>query len=344
MNKDLFKNIKKLCDLPGIPGRETTVAEEILSQAKTLGADAYIDPLGNVIAFKKGKKTPKNKIMLSAHTDEVGFIVTSITDEGYLRFSTAGGINAKVILGRRVKVGNKGIPGVIGIKAIHQQTADERSKVAELDSLLIDIGAKDKKDAEKHAAIGDSVVYEPDYIELGDSSILSKAIDDRAGCAILLEIMKQDLEYDTWFGFSVQEEVGLRGAKVAAHTIAPDVAIVVEATASGDVAGVKDEKRVTIVGGGAVVGFMDRSTIYDRGLYKLAFELAKDKGIKAQTKTMIAGGNDAGAIHASGKGVRTIAVSIPSKYIHSATSMVDRNDVVSTYEMALALTNAVGEI
>lgn len=344
MNNELFNNIKKLCDIPGISGREEQVAAEILAQATALGATANIDALGNIIAFKKGKKTPKNKIMLSAHMDEVGFIITSITDEGYLRFSTVGGINSKVILGRRIRIGENGIPGVIGTKAIHQQTKEERGKAVELDSMLIDIGAKDKEDAEKHISIGDSATFEPDYIELGDNSILSKAIDDRAGCAILLEIMKQELEYDVWFGFSVQEEIGLRGARVASYTIAPDIAIVVESTASGDVAGVKDEKRVTIIGDGAVVGFMDRSTIYDRGLYQLSFKLAKENGINIQTKMMIAGGNDAGAIHASGKGVRTIAVSIPSKYIHSAANMVDKCDVMATYEMALALTNEVGEI
>lgn len=339
----LEKNIKKLCEISGISGRETLVANEIVKQIKPIADSYHIDNLGNVIAFKKGKSTPKNKILLSAHMDEVGMFLTDITKEGHLRFATVGGVNPKVIIGRRVLVNGK-IQGVIGTKAIHLQDADERKKVVGTDKLLIDIGALDKEDAQKHVALGDSITFIGDYKEIGENSILAKAIDDRAGCAILIEIMKTELEYDCWFSFVVQEEIGLRGATVAAYSIEPDVAIVVEATASGDVSGVKDEKRVTIIGEGAVVGYMDRSTIYDKGLYDLAHSIAKEKNIKAQTKTMIAGGNDAGAIHVSGKGVRTIAVSIPSKYIHSASSVVDKSDVQAVYEMSLALANAVGNV
>lgn len=343
LNKELFKNIERLCGLSGVSGREEAVAKEIMSQIKKIATTAEIDNLGNVIAFKKGKKVPKNKIMLSAHTDEVGMLVTDITNEGFLRFTTVGGINSKVILGRQVCVSEKNIPGIIGVKALHQADNEERGKTIETDKLLIDIGASDKKDAQKHISLGDSVTFICDYRDFGESSMLSKALDDRAGCAVLIEIMKTELEYDTYFAFSVQEEVGLRGARVAAHTIAPDVAIIVETTASGDVADVKDEKRVSIVGGGAVVSYMDRSTIYDKGLYKLAFELAKSKKIPVQTKTMISGGNDAGAIHVSGKGVRTIAISAPSKYIHSPSSVIDKFDMQAVLDITLALTNAVGE-
>lgn len=339
-----FANIKKLCEINGVSGREYLVSKEIIKQIKGIATDAYIDNLGNVIAFKKGKKAPKNKIMLSAHTDEVGMLVTAITDDGYLRFTTVGGINSKVILGRRVCIGEKNLSGIIGTKAMHQQKAEERSKAVETDNMLIDIGAKDKKDAEKHVSLGDSVCFICDYVDFGTNSMLAKALDDRAGCAVLIEIMKTELEFDTYFAFSVQEEVGLRGAHVAAHTIAPDIAIVVETTASGDVAGVTGEKRVSIVGDGAVISYMDRSTIYDKGLYDLAFTLAKKNKIKAQTKTMIAGGNDAGAIHVSGAGVRTIAVSAPSKYIHAPSSVIEKDDMVAVYEVALALTNAVGDI
>lgn len=344
MSMELFKNIKTLCAVNGISGRETEVSAEIVSQIKDIADSVTIDNLGNVIAFKKGKKTPNNKIMLVAHMDEVGMIVTGITDDGFLRFQTVGGINPKVILGREVCIYEKGITGVIGSKAIHQQDADERKKAAEIDKIYIDIGAKDKKDAQKHVSLGDSVCFTDDYNELGTNSIVSKAIDDRAGCAMMIEIMKSGLEYDTWFAFTVQEEVGLRGAKVASYTVAPDIAIILETTASGDVAEVKDEKRVTVIGDGAVISYMDRSTVYDKGLYDLAFETAKKRKIKAQTKTMIAGGNDAGAIHVSGSGVRTIALSIPSKYIHSGASVVEKGDVEAVYQLAKALTAEVGAL
>lgn len=339
----MFNNLKKLCELNGISGRETLVANEIMNQIKDIATSAHIDNLGNVIAFKKGKTTPKNKIMLSAHTDEVGFMVMAVTDEGYIRFSTVGGISPKVIIGRRVLIEGK-VHGVIGTKAIHMQDAEERGKSVETDKLLIDIGAKDKEDALKHVNLGDSISFIGDYKEIGSNSIVAKAIDDRAGCAIMIDIMKTDLEFDTYFSFSTQEEVGLRGATVASYTIAPDIAIVVETTASGDVSEVKGEKRVSVVGDGAVISYMDRHTIYDKGLYDLAFSIAKEKDIKVQTKTLISGGNDAGAIHISGKGVRTIAVSIPSKYIHSATCMVDKSDVQAVCDITRELANAVGNI
>ncbi len=340
----MFDNIKKLCELNGISGREYNVANEIVAQIKDIANECRIDNLGNVIAFKKGKKTPKNKIMLSAHTDEVGMIVTGVTDDGMLRFATVGGVNSKVILGRAVSVSDSNIVGVIGVKAVHMQNDEEKKNAMPEDKLYIDIGAVDKEDALKHIALGDSVSFTGDYKEFGDGFIKAKAIDDRAGCAILIEIMKQDLEFDTYFAFSTQEEVGLRGARVAAHAIEPDVAIIVETTATGDVSGVTGENRVSVVGDGAVVSYMDKSTIYDKGLYDLAFKLSKEKNIACQTKTKISGGNDAGAIHCSRNGVRAIAVSIPSRYIHSPANVVKKDDVVATYEMALALTNAVGDI
>ncbi len=339
----MFDNIKKLCEINGISGRENLVANEIMEQIKDIATSAHIDNIGNVIAFKKGKSTPKNKIMLSAHTDEVGMIATAVTSEGFVRFATVGGINPKVILGRRVVIGEN-VQGIIGTKAVHMQEADERGKAVEVDKLLIDIGATDKEDALKHINLGDSISFVGDYKEVGSNSIIAKAIDDRAGCAILIEIMKSDLEFDTYFGFSTQEEVGLRGATVAAHTISPDIAIIVETTASGDVSGVTGEKRVSVVGEGAVISYMDHHTIYDKGLFDLAFKLAEEKNIKVQTKTMISGGNDAGAIHVSGKGVRTIAVSIPSKYIHSPSNMVDKSDVQAVCDISRELANAVGNI
>lgn len=345
MYENLYKNIKKLCKLDGISGRENEVREEILNDIKPICDSIEVDTMGNIIAFKKGKQTPKNKIMLSAHMDEVGFIVTAVTDDGYLKFGTVGGINSKVINGRRVKVGDKKIVGIIGTKPVHQQNEDERSTAVEIKSLTIDIGAKDKEDALKYVSLGDSVTFEGvEYTELGENSIMARAIDDRAGCAILIEIMKSEPMYDAYYLFCVQEEVGLNGAKTAAYTINPDISIVVETTASGDVAEVTDYNRVSVVGGGAVITYMDMSTIYDKQLYDLAFRLSEEKGIKAQTKTMIAGGNDAGAIHISRGGVKTVAVSIPGKYIHSAASVVSKADVEASFEMTKALLDSTGDL
>lgn len=341
---EFYKRLKLLCDINGISGRENKVVSEIVKQLEGVCDSVTVDPLMNIIAFKKGKHRPKNKIMLVAHTDEVGMIVTAITNDGLLKFDTVGGINPKVIIGREVIVDECGIHGVIGTKAIHQQSADERKTAVKTDALYIDIGAKSKEEAMTYVSLGDSVCFKKNYTDLGSDSVLSKALDDRVGCAILLDIANSELYYDTYFCFTSQEEVGLRGATVAANTVSPDVAIIVETTASGDVSGVSGEKRVSVIGDGAVVSYMDRHTIYDKGLYDLSFKLAKEKDIKAQTKTMVSGGNDAGAIHKSGKGVRTIAVSVPTKYIHSPSSVAKKSDIDATLLLVKALCESVGEV
>lgn len=340
----MYNNIKKLCEMNGISGRESMVAQEIVKQIRPMATTVEVDKLGNVIAFKKGKKEPKNKILLSAHTDEVGMIVTGITDKGLLQFDTVGGINAKVILGRKVCMYEHDVYGVIGTKAVHLQSASERETVVGVDKLYIDIGADNKAEAEEMVSIGAAVTFIGDYLEFGDNFIKAKAIDDRAGCAIMIEVMKQDLEFDCYFTFVVQEEVGLRGAKVASYTVNPDVAIVVESTASGDVSDVKELERVTVMGEGAVVTYMDNATIYHKGLYDFSYKLAKENNIKWQTKTKIAGGNDAGAIQPSRSGVATVAVSIPSRYIHSPANVVKKEDVDAVYELVLALTNNIGDL
>lgn len=341
---EFFENIARLCALDGISGREQEVSAEILRQLEGLADEVRVDNLGNVIAFKKGRRVPKHKLMLAAHMDEVGFLVTGITDEGCLRFAAVGGVDPRVVLGRRVRIGEKKVWGVIGTKAVHQLTEEERSAPPELSKLLIDIGAKDRCDAERVVAPGDSVVFAGDYLEFGDGFVAAKALDDRAGCAMLLELMRRGLAFDATFVFTVQEEIGTRGAKAAAFSVAPDIALVLETTASGDVAGVEGEKRVTVVGGGAVVSYMDNGTIYDKELYDLAFRVAKEQGIPCQTKTAIAGGNDSGAIHVAHGGVRTCAISVPCRYLHSPADAAKRCDIQAVCDLAGAMVAAAGEL
>lgn len=332
----MLETLKTLCLINGTSGREEKVRDYIVKRIEGK-CELRVDPLGNIIAFKKGKKRAKNKVMLSAHMDEVGFIVTYITDDGYLRFDTVGGIDEKVIVGRNVTVGDKEIPGVIGIKAIHLTDKSESGKVPPVSKMYIDIGAKDKAEAEKYVSIGDSAYFVSDFVQFGKDRIKSKALDDRFGCAIMLDMIENETEYDAFFCFLVQEEVGLRGAVAAAYTVSPDYAIVLEATTASDIAGVRKEDSVCCLSKGAVVSFMDRSTVYNRSLFKRAFELAEEKGILCQTKTTIAGGNDAGAIHKSGSGVYTLTVSLPCRYIHSATSVADLGDMENCKQMAYAL-------
>lgn len=332
----MLKTLKTLCELNGTSGREEKVREYILGRIE--GKCEYkVDPLGNVIAFKKGQKRAKNKVMLTAHMDEVGFIITYITQDGFLRFDTVGGIDEKVVAGRAVTVGEKEIPGVIGLKPIHLTEKTDEGKVPPVSKLYIDIGAASKEEAEKYVSVGDSAYFISAYEKLGSNKVKAKAIDDRFGCAVMLDMIENETEYDAYFVFLVQEEVGLRGSIAAAYAVNPDYAIVLEATTAADVAGVKDEDSVCLLSKGAVISFMDRSTVYDRKLFKRAFELAEKNNVACQVKTAVAGGNDAGSIHKSRGGVYTLTVSLPCRYIHSATCVADERDMLSCRELAKLL-------
>ncbi len=319
--------LKKLCLLDGTSGDEGTVRDAIIEKIDSK-CEWKIDNLGNIIAFKKGKNRPARKILLDAHLDEVGLIITSITPDGFLKFKTVGGIDTAVMLCRRVRI-NGEIAGVIGSKPIHLTSGDEGKRLPKSDRLYIDIGAASREEAERSVSLGDRAVIISDYTET-ESKILSKALDDRIGCALLCELLCGEAEYDFFASFSVQEEVGLRGARVSAFSVDPDSAIILEGTTAADIEGVPEEKRVCVLGEGAAVSFMDGTTVYDRKYYKAALE----SGIKCQPKAAVSGGNNSGAIHLSRDGVRTIAISVPCRYIHSAVSVADRGDIYSALSLA----------
>ena len=335
----MLENLERLCHLNGISGREKAVADEIERQISGY-CECRRDNLGNLIAEQRGKKRAKHKLMLSAHMDEVGMIVTGITTDGMLRFSTVGGIDSRVIIGRGVTVGNS-LPGVIGTKAVHMQSAEERDTAVNADNLFIDIGAKDKADAEQTVALGESVTFDSPFLRFGSGFVKGKAIDDRFGCALLISLIRAGVEYDTTFVFCTQEEIGLRGAKAAAYSVNPDFAIVCETTTAADIAGVTAEKQVCALGRGAVVSYMDKSTMYDKALYDLAFQTARELEIPCQTKSMVAGGNDAGAIHVSRGGVRTLAVSIPCRYLHSPSCVIQEADMQSCRSLVHAMAQRI---
>ncbi len=327
--------LQKLCTAHGIAGHEDAVRELILSEIRSYADSITIDHLGNLLVFKKGRQTPAKKLLLSAHMDEVGFIVTHIDKDGCLHFASVGGINNSAAFAKTVCIGEKAVAGVICHKPLHLLKSEERKKAPALEDLLIDIGAKDREEAESYVSLGDPVYFVSPY-ENQNGRVISKAIDDRFGCLILIEMLRRPLAYDMYFSFVVQEEIGLRGAKAAAYTVVPDYAIVVEATTAADVPYAEGEKRVCCVGQGAVVSFMDRSTLYDKEFYRIAMACAKEQGVKAQTKTMIAGGNDAGAIHQSRGGVRTLAVSVPCRYIHSSAGLASTEDMEAVYTVVSA--------
>ena len=328
----MIKTLKELCLLNGISGDESCVREYIIEKIRDK-CDYSVDNLGNITAFRKGKKTPEKKLMIAAHMDEVGLIVTSVRSDGTLTFETVGGIDSAVIIGKRVKIGKNGLSGIVGSKAIHKLSAEEREKAPKISDLYIDFGAADKAEAEKYVSAGECVYFDSEFMEFGNNRIKSKAIDDRAGCALMLRLIEEEPEYDTFFVFNVQEEIGLRGSTVSAFSLQPDIAIVLEATTAADIDGADGAAKVCTINDGPVVSFMDRSTMYDKELYKTAFEIAKENEIKCQTKSMIAGGNDSGAIHISGKGVRTIAVSLPCRYLHSPSCVISKQDFDDAYRL-----------
>ena len=324
--------LKDLCLLNGTSGDEVRVRDYIVNEIKEYST-YEVDNLGSVIAYKKGKKKPNKTVCINAHMDEVGFIITGITSDGYLRFAPVGGIDTKVCLDRAVTVGENRINGVIADKAYHLLEDSEKDKAPSFDKLLIDIGAKSETEAQSVVSLGDFAYFESDYTELGNGYIKAKALDDRIGCMLMIELIKSELEYDTVFCFNVQEEVGLRGSKCTSFAVGADISIVLEATTAGDLDGVTGADRVCVLGNGGVVSFMDNRTIYDRELYKLAMNTALENNIPVQTKTALAGGNDAGSIQTSGKGAKVMALSLPCRYIHSPSSVVKMSDIDNTRKL-----------
>lgn len=319
--------LRQLCTLDGTSGDEGAVRDFVISQIKNL-CEVSVDNLGNIIAFKKGKCRAQKKVLIDAHLDEVGLIITSIEPNGFLRFKAVGGIDTSALMLRRVLINGK-IFGVIGSKAVHLCSADERKALPKADSLYIDIGAKNEQEAREQVAEGDRAVMCSDFT-LSGGKVLSKALDDRVGCAIIIDLLKGTPEYDFYAAFSVQEEIGLRGARVAAYSVNPDAAVVIDGTTAADIAGVEQSKQVCRQGKGAVVSFMDGATSYDRDYYKAALACPAP----TQSKCAVAGGNNAGAIHLSRGGVRTVALSVPCRYIHTASSVADISDITATRDAA----------
>lgn len=324
--------LRKLCTANGISGDENNIKKIIFDEIKEYATDISTDNLGNLIVYKRGVKTPKNKLIISAHMDEVGFIVTDITSDGFIKFDEVGGIDRRVVLGTNVLINNK-INGVTSVKPVHLCDSEERSKIPSYCDMCIDIGANSREDAETVVSLGDSITFSSFYFE-NNYTIKSKALDDRLGCFIMIEMIKQELPYDMYFTFVVQEEVGLRGAKVAAYRVEPDFAIVLESTTAADIPEVAQAKQVCNLSGGAVIGYMDRSTIYDKGLINHCKKLSKEKNIKIQFKRAVAGGNDSGIIHSTKNGVRTLAISIPCRYLHSQMSLISKSDIDDVYNLA----------
>ncbi len=329
-----YELLKTLCQLNGTSGDEKIVRDYIISQLPD-DCQCTVDPMGNLIVDKKGEIAPENRVALFAHMDEVGFIVTYIHDNGFVSVANVGGIDNSALFGKKITV--NGHLGVVGGKAIHQCSADEGKKIPNISDAYVDFGFENKETAENYLTLGDFGYFKSDFVEFGNDMIKSKALDDRLGCAIMIELLQKKSKINYTCVFTVQEEIGTRGAIGAAYTVKPDYAVVLETTTASDIPDTPDNKKVCKVGGGAVVSFMDRGTVYNKELYKKAREIADLNGIANQTKTIVAGGNDAAAIHKSVGGIKTVAVSLPCRYIHSAASVGSKRDMECVQRLAEVL-------
>ncbi len=324
--------IKELCEINAPSGSENAVAKYLISHLPN-DCEWKIDSLGNLIVHKLGKQKSMHRVMLDAHMDEVGLIINSIIADGLLRFSTIGGIDPSVIISRQVLIQNE-VVGVVCSKPVHMMSNDEKSEIPEIEDLYIDIGAGNAKVANSLVGAGDVAVFNTPFEKLPDGKIMSKALDDRVGCAILLDILNNFDEFDYYATFTVQEEVGLRGAKTATYTVAPEYAITLEATTAADIAGVPQDKQVCRLGLGAAVSYMDGATLYNKELFHSALKTAEECNIPCQVKALPSGGNNAGAIHLSRGGVKTLAISVPCRYIHSPSGVCDIADILSARRLA----------
>ena len=339
----MIETLKTLCSLPGVSSWEDQVRDYIRKRVEPHADSVRVDALGNLIVFKRGAKPTGNKLMLCAHMDEVGLMVKSVTDEGYLKFGCVGGIDRRILLGKRVSVGEKGIPGVIGLKAIHLTTAEERKKVPKLTDLYIDIGAKDKAEALAQVELGDVCTFVSDAVEFGDGMLKAKAIDDRVGCAVMVKLLEEELPMDCTFVFTAMEEVGTRGAFGAAFSVTPEIALVLEGTTAADIPALEPERQVCWPGTGPVLSWMDGGTIYDRELFELLRSLAEENGLPWQMKHYLAGGTDGKAIQRTKAGVRMAGISAAVRYLHAPSSVCSLNDGSQMLALARLFIRAMAE-
>lgn len=323
--------LKKICEVPGAPGFEKRIRDFLISEIKDLVDEYYIDNMGNLICLRKG--TSNKKLVVSAHMDEISFIVTHIDDEGFVRFHVLGGFDPKTLTAQRVLIhGKNDIVGVMGCKPIHLLSAEERRKPLEIRDYFIDTGMS-KEEVEKSISVGDSITRERELIEMGDC-VNSKSIDNRVSVYILVEMLQKlkgkKPAFDTYAVFTVQEEIGLRGATAAASGIDPDYTINLDTTIANDLPGFQAHEAVTKLGGGAAIKVLDGRTVCDVRMVDFMKGVAKSNKIPYQLEILPAGGTDTASFqqHAKGGSVAG-AISIPTRYLHQVIEMAHKEDITN---------------
>ena len=337
----LVETLEKLCNAHGVTGREEQVAALMEKFLKPYVDEVRQDKLGNVIGVKKGKKNAP-KVMLAAHMDEIGLLVKTISKEGFLQFAKIGGIDDRILLAQSVLVlAEKGpLRGIIGSKPPHIQKEEERKRIIPYDELFIDIGATSREEAQKMGVkVGDTIAFDAKFARIGKNIATGKALDDRIGCAIIIEALKrlEKTECTVYAVGTIEEEVGLRGASTSAFGICPDVGIALDVTVAGDTPGVKEVEAPVVTRKGPALTVADAGLIVPPKVLKLLVETAEENKIPYQLETGLAGSTDAARILLTREGVPSGVISIPTRYIHSPTSMLDLDDVEKAVRLLVAV-------
>lgn len=334
-----FDLLKIVSETPGAPGFENRIRDFVIAEVKDLVDELSIDNLGNVIALKKGKTS--KKLMVAAHMDEIGFIVSHIDDDGFLRFHPLGGYDPKTLTAQRVIVhGKEDIIGVMGSKPIHLMSPEERTKGVKIADFFIDLGMS-KEDVEQIVSVGDAITRERELIKIGNC-FNGKSLDNRASVYALIETLKrlenESIDVDFYAVFTTQEEVGLRGAHGATFTIQPDYAFAIDTTIAYDVPGSTPHERVTGLGAGAGIKVMDSSVIADQRMVAFMKTVADENEIPWQPELLPAGGTDTSVLQKMVKGGSIAgAVSIPTRHIHQVIEMVHEDDLSAVIDLTVAL-------
>ncbi len=345
-------HLRALSEAIGVSGKEDAVRKIVLSAIDGHASDIKIDPMGSVTGRKKASSADPLRetlrVMIAAHMDEVGFMLMGFDGDGLIRFTAIGGIDDRILPGMRVKIGDNHVPGVIVWTPIHK---NREQAVVKMSNLRIDIGATSKDEAADRVKRGDRIAFDSQFVE-GDTYLRGKSFDDRVGCALLIDLLQHEAPYpvEVLAAFTVQEEVGLRGAQVAAQTLKPDLAIVLENTAANDMpdpVDEPDEERDPApqcrLGAGPVLTVMDPRLIVNPKLLAFVRRTAEKEGIAYQFKSILAGGTDGGSIHIANAGIPTAVISMPCRYLHRPSSVIHRRDYADVLKLVKAILHSVSK-
>ena len=340
--------LKELCALRGVSGDEGRVREFIRQRVEPFATSVRTDRMGNLIAFKRGTGEQRRHILLTAHMDEAGMVVKGIYDDktgaekGLIRYDTAGEIDPRVVVSKPVRIGDDEVPGVIGAKAIHLQSAEDRARMLPHDKLCIDVGAKNQASAEKLVEPGDAVTFESRWVEFGDGLVKARALDDRIGCMVMMSVLEGEYPCDVTCVFTVQEEIGSRGAAAAAYGVESDAALILDAAIANDLGRAPGDVQVCALKKGVALSFMDRRSIASVPLYARLRRLAEENEIPWQVKQAAVGENDAGAFQRAAGPRAVCTLSVPCRYMHTPSNVAAFADIEALYRLVDAFLTAGG--